>query len=98
MKNVHPHHRRRSINSGSGGDIRKAYVNGSVSTSAIQACFLDTDTTGESVNVTCTICGGSDLSEASPRLANGILIYVTYDPVSQIWRCISPFQATEDCS
>jgi hypothetical protein len=95
-KNVHPVYRRRNVSTGSGGHaVRKAYVNGSVSTNTVQACFLDTDTTGEAISVYCSVCGGSDLSAAIPRLADGKLLPVFFD--GEYWRATTVFQATEDC-
>ena len=86
-----------SIDPASGmSGIRWAFVDGAVETDTTQACFLDTDTTGDAITVTCTICGGSDLSDAIPRLSDGIRIPVVLDGAT--WRCIWGFQATEDCT
>ena len=87
-----------SIDPASGGGVgstRWAFVDGAVATDTTQDCFLDTDTTGDSITVTCTICGGSDLSDAIPRLSDGIRIPVVLDGAT--WRCVWGFQATEDC-
>ena len=73
--------------------LRKAYV---VSISGTTAtCYLDTNGVGSTVAVSCTVCGGSDLSMAFPRLVAGKIIYVSND--NGTWRCIHPFQTGEDC-
>lgn len=95
LKNLHPVYRRRTISVTSGYGIRNAYVNGDVSTDDVQSCYLDTDGTGQLIDVNCTICGGSSLSSAIPRLADGILLPVYYD--GTCWRSAVVFQATEDC-
>jgi len=75
--------------------IRWAFVDGDVATDTTQDCFLDVDTTGDEITVTCTICGGSKLSEAVPRLSDGTRIPIIKD--GETWRCLWGFQATEDC-
>ncbi len=75
---------------GTGGTtLHNAFVNGSASGTATQACFLDTDTTGDSIDVYCTICGGTALSSALPLLSDGKRITVWYD--GTYWRCTTIF-------
>lgn len=58
--------------------------------------FLDIDTDGQAITVTCSIAaGGTDLNEATPRLAEGDEIYVKN--FSGTWKCIQTFMFTEVC-
>ena len=79
-----------------GGSIRNAYCQEDAPEVANITAFLDTDATGEQVEVYCTICDGTALNAAVPRLSDGDLIPVYYDGTK--WRCCTVFQASEDCS
>jgi len=79
-----------------GGTIRKAYPIADAGLGKTIDCYLDTDLTGEEVEVNCSIFGGSDLNEASPLLekeADPIFISAIGDE----WWCVSPFDVTEEC-
>ncbi len=60
-------------------------------------CYLDRNGTGEEIIVTCEICGGNSLVDATPRLEEGKLLYITFDNIDSVWRPLFPFQASEDC-
>ncbi len=81
--------------SGTGTPIRKAYAQAAAGAGSTIACFLDTDTTGDSITVTCEIVGGSALNAALPRLADGTMVSVWDD--AGIWRSIMTFQASGPC-
>ena len=84
----------RSI-SGSTGKSRLAYCKADAGASTSIACYLDTDLTGNEITVECSIAGGGNLNEASPRLTEGLLILVTQ--IGDKWYALAPFQATADC-
>ena len=79
-----------------GMSVREAFVDGSVPASDEVDCFLDTDTTGDPITVTCTIAGGSSLASAFPRLADGMRMPVYYDGTN--WRSYILFQTSTVCS
>jgi len=85
-----------SASAASASSVRLAYpVNDAGSGSTI-SCRLDNVLTGDIVTVSCSIFGGSDLSEASPLLNNdGNPIFVS-SISGQFW-CISPFDIVEEC-
>jgi hypothetical protein len=87
------------VSGGTQTDIRWAFCNGGASATAIQSCYIDIDHQGTPINVTCTICGGTALNSAFPRLEDTTrLAIVSDDSVSPaIWRALQIFQATEDC-
>ena len=60
--------------------------------------YLDTDLTGTLITVTCSIAaGGTDLNEATPRLAEGDLMFV--QKIQGVWRCTgAPFMFTKVCA
>ncbi len=80
---------------GNGSAVRSAFCQEDATANTQITCFLDTDATGEEVEVYCSICGGSALNEAIPRLTDGERIAVYRD--GDYWWCCTTFQATEDC-
>jgi len=58
-------------------------------------CYLDVDTTGTQITVHCEICGGTNLSGASPLLSNGKRISVYFDGTE--WLSVQTFDSCEDC-
>lgn len=75
-----------------GGAMRIAYINGAAPGDNTVDVFLDTDTTGEAVVVTCFIVDGSDLSSSTPRLSDGDIITVV--KIGGTWYCTSLFFTT----
>lgn len=81
--------------SASGSDTRKAFCKVAAGASSTIVCYLDTDTTGEEVTVTCNVVPASNLNEAAPRLADGTPIFVKM--VNGTWECVQTFIGSEDC-
>lgn len=77
--------------------IHKAYVRVEpVNTSPPTVeCYLDRDVFGDQITVRCYIAGGMWLTEATPRLIDGNIIFVV--KIDDEWWCVTTFQATEDC-
>jgi hypothetical protein len=80
------------VNGSIGGAIRVAYVDGAPGAALTVAAFLDTDTTGEPITVTCSIVDGVTLNTATPRLGDGDPIYVI--KIGGTWYCPSLFYTT----
>ena len=80
---------------GSGSGVRLAYCKEDAPGDNTIDCYLDTNETGTEVAVTCHICKGSALNEATPRLADNDEIFVI--EIGGTWYCITTFHATEDC-
>jgi hypothetical protein len=76
-------------------DIHSAFCKTDAAGGATIICYLDTDTTGTEITVTCEICGGTALNAAFPRLENGDRLFVIEDGTT--WRALQIFQATETC-
>jgi hypothetical protein len=81
--------------SGGATGIHSAFCKTDAGAGATIVCFLDTDTTGTEITVSCVICGGTALNSAFPRLVDGTRIFVFQD--GNTWRALQIFQATEDC-
>ncbi|RLC38841.1 hypothetical protein DRH27_01275 [Candidatus Falkowbacteria bacterium] len=79
------------------GDIHKAFVRTAPGETAILDCYLDTNTTGEEIVVTCEILDETALNSVVPRLEVGKLLYITYDGQNSVWRPLFPFQGSKDC-
>ena len=75
--------------------IRKAYVKTTPGAVTTVTCYLDTDSTGDEITVTCSVVGGSALNSAIPRLTDGDLIFVSN--IDSTWYCLTVFQTSEDC-
>ena len=75
-----------------GGAIRVAYVDGAPGAATTIAAFLDTDTNGESITVTCSIVDGSTLNTATPLLSDGDIMFVSR--IKDTWYCLSLFYTT----
>lgn len=80
------------INGSIDGAIRIAYIDGAPGAGLTIAAFLDTDGTGESITVNCSMVDGVALNVATPRLSDG-------DPICVIkidgqWYCPSLFYTT----
>lgn len=81
---------------GGGTQVHKAFMKAAATSGTHDICFLDTDTTGDEINVDFSIVGGSNLNEAIGRLVDGSLVFVVL--FGNDWFCIgSPFQGSEDC-
>jgi len=88
------HTRRSPINIA--GTPRIAYVKTAPGAVDTVDCFLDEDTVGEEVTVTCFIAqGGGALNAALPRLADGDGIMVSL--IDEKYRCLTTFTPSEDC-
>ncbi len=77
-----------------GGD-RKAFCKTDAGAATTLTCFLDTDTTGEEVEVQFTIAGGGNLEDCIPRLTDGLLIFV--ENFGGTWYHKPPMQKSKDC-
>ena len=93
-------HRRRVVASGgrSGGGtlIRNAFCKNDAGGGKYIQVYLDTNLTGEQVNVECTLIGATDLSQCFPTLTEGVRIPVWFD--STHWRCLWWFQGYDVCA
>ena len=78
-----------------GTSIRIAYVKTTPGADTTVDCYLDTDVTGEEIEVTCSIAGLGVLNAALPRISDGDLIFVAN--ISGTWYCLTVFQESEDC-
>ena len=87
--------KRVKIDSGGASTIRKAFVKTTPGAVTTVDVFLDTDTTGSEVTVTCSVLGGTELNSAIPRLIDGSLIFVS--KISGTWYCLTVFQSSEVC-
>jgi hypothetical protein len=58
-------------------------------------CYLDVDATGDEITVKCSIAGSVKLNAATPRIADGLPIFV--QKFGDDWWCTTIFQKTEDC-
>jgi hypothetical protein len=81
-----------TINGSIGGAVRVAYVKTTPAAVSVVDVYLDTDTTGEEVQVTCSITDGTALNASSPLLTVGDMIFVA--KINNIWYCMSLFHTT----
>ena len=78
--------------------IRRAFCKEDAPFGTVIDCYLDIDDTGEEIEVTITITGGSHLKYAAPLLVDGLLIWVVYDTVDEKWRNVgNPYESTVVC-
>jgi len=81
-----------TINGSIGGAIRLAYVKTTPASVSTVDVYLDTNDTGEEVQVTCIITDGTSLNAASPRLTDNDIIFVA--KINGTWYCMSLFHTT----
>jgi hypothetical protein len=83
---------------GIGGSVLMVAAENAGTGNTIQA-NLSTNLEGDSLTVTCEICGGSNLNSAIPRITAGKRFYAQWDTTLQTpgYRSIMTFQHTEDC-
>ena len=74
---------------------RLAYCKTDAGAGSIITCYLDKNLTGREISVKCSICGGSNLNSAIPKLETGVPIIVSN--IDGEWRCHSNFQGYEEC-
>ena len=75
---------------------RVAYCKNDAGSGNTIVCYLDTDTTGTEITVTCLIAqGGTSLNAVGTRLADGDPIMVT--KVGATWMSVMTFMPSEDC-
>lgn len=74
---------------------RLAYCKNDAGAASTIVCYLDTDTTGAEITVTCSIAGGGNLNAAVPRLTDGLRIVVI--KVGLTWHCVTTFNNSMDC-
>jgi len=75
---------------------RVAYCKNDAGAGTTIVCYLDTDTGGKEITVSCSIAqGGAALNAAVPRLKDGDWIMVS--KVGATWRCLTIFMPSEDC-
>ena len=79
-----------------GGAVRIAYCAADAGASTTISCFLDADTTGESVTVQCLTgaCGASFLNASVPRLSDGDPMLVIKH--NDIWYSSTIFEDSQD--
>lgn len=79
-----------------GTPIRNAFCKNDAGGGKYIQVYLDTNLTGEQVNVECTLIGATDLSQCFPTLTEGLRIPVWFD--STHWRCLWWFQGYDVCA
>ncbi len=79
-----------------GGGLHKAYCKDNASTGSTIDCYLDTDTTGEEIEVNCILFATSDLQDCAPLLVDSQLILV--EKIGAAWWCVWWFNNTIICS
>lgn len=79
-----------------GTPIRNAFCKNDAGGGKYIQVYLDTNLTGEQVNVECTLIGATDLSQCFPTLTEGVRIPVWFD--STHWRCLWWFQGYDVCA
>ncbi len=82
---------------GSGAMPRRAFVKTTPGATTTLVCFLDVDTTGEEVNVICTIYGGGNLDEAHPPFVDGDPLWVAYNVIAGEWQNVTRIDGSEEC-
>lgn len=82
-----------------GTQIHRAFCAENATAATTITCYLDTDTTGTEIEVTCTISGGGALNTAEPVLTDGLEIPVWYDSTlgTPVWKCFWGFQRRQGC-
>ena len=91
-------HRRRNITTGASGPgvAHRAFVKDAPGAQSNIACYLDTDETGDVIDVLCSIFpAGTTLDNAIPRLEVGG--WITVAKISRKWRCQNIFQKSMEC-
>ena len=85
-------------NSGGGGiALRRAFVKTTPGATTTLVCFLAVDTTGEEVNVICTIYGGGNLNTAHPSFVDGDEVWVDYNVIAGEWQNVTRIDGSEEC-
>jgi len=92
--------RRLGRKGGGGGGVRRAYVKTTPTSGTTVAVYLDTDSTGSEVNVTCDIyddsgTGGAFSDDTMPNLVDGTPFVVWNDRGT--WRNATPIFSLEEC-
>lgn len=84
---------------GGGSEVRRAFVKTTPTGATVTVdVYLDVDTIGDEVNVTCYIYGDGYLLDAYPTLVDGMPLYVQYDLATSTWRNVTEIAAiNEDC-
>ena len=77
--------------------LRRAFVKTTPGATTTLICFLDIDTTGEEVNVECTIYGGGNLNEAHPSFVDGDELWVAYNVIAGEWQNVTRIDGSEEC-
>ncbi len=81
-----------------GADVlRRAFVKTTPGATTTLICFLDVDTTGEEVNIECTIYGGGNLDEAHPAFVDGDPLWVAYNTIDGEWQNVTRIDGAEGC-
>jgi len=85
-----------TTNGSLGGAVRIAYCGADAGAGTTIACFLDTDTTGESVTVKCLTGGGGEslLNASVPRLSDGDPMFVIKH--NDTWYSTTIFEDSQD--
>ena len=87
----------RFMNFGGGTQLRRAFVKTTPGATTTLVCFLDIDTTGQEVNVECTIYEGGNLDDAFPSFTDGDPLWVAFNAIDGEWQNVTRIDAVEDC-
>jgi len=79
------------------GLARKAYCKTDAPEDTKIVCYLDTDETGEEVDVYPNVHGGHNLDKVVPRLKDGLMMWAVWDAVDSKWRTLDWFNVSRDC-
>lgn len=80
-----------------GTGIRRAFVKTTPGATTTLVCFLDVDTTGEEVNIECTIYGGGNLDEAHPAFVDGDPLWIAFNVIADEWQNVTRIDGAEEC-
>jgi len=84
---------------GGGNNTRRAFCKTAAPAGLSIDAYLDTDGTGQQVNVLCSVAGGGWLNGAIPLLTDGLEIAVFSKLISgtTYWFCCTTFQTMSIC-
>ncbi len=87
---------------GGGSGLRRAFVKTEPSSGNGLDVFLDADTTGTEVTVTCSIydddgVGATFANEVRPKVSDGCPLWVTYNAIDGEWQNVTSIFRVGDC-
>jgi len=84
--------RRYPISSVTSDGVKIAYCKVNAGDGNTIDCFLNVDTTGNSISVHCSLPPGVfNLSDCVPLLKEGMFMGVIYDSIAEQWKSLIPF-------